>query len=200
MYMTVTLKQHIEKLMLSGISQRDLAAKVGVSPGTINNILAGIIPTRLTTLQKFAAYLGIDVRELLPDPSFSPTTNPSSKQGSLGKGVRQIPLLADPEATSAETYATTELTGARLFAIRVKGGSMEPMIHEGEIIVVDPDAPCAPNDIVLVKWPDNSFRLQQLRKYGKLVVLHPCNPKYPDKELDERYQIVGRVLRKYLDF
>jgi len=196
----MTLKEHIEKLLLSGISQRDLAASVGVSPGTINNILAGIIPTRLTTLQKFATYFGVDVREFLPNSAVRATAHSNLAEGIPVSHVQQIPLLTDPETRKAETYVTTELPGARLFAIRVKGGSMEPMIREGEIIVVDPDAPCGPNDIVLVKWPDNSFRLQQLRKYGKLVVLHPYNPKYPDRELDERYRIVGRVLRKYLDF
>lgn len=37
---------------------------------------------------------------------------------------------------------------------------------------------------------------QQLKQYGKIIVLHPLNPKYPDIELSEKHQyvIVGKVV------
>lgn len=61
-----TIKNLIEKALQDGrMTQRDLAAAVDVSPGTIGNILANIPPKNLGVLRKFAAYFKVDVSELL---------------------------------------------------------------------------------------------------------------------------------------
>lgn len=51
------------------MSQREFAAKVGVSHGTINNILAGIQPKKITTLERLAKYLHVRVDQLYGQPS-----------------------------------------------------------------------------------------------------------------------------------
>lgn len=58
------LKTLVKKDLERGETQRGLALKVGVSLGTINNILAGQIPTRMSTVQKFSDYFGVRVDEL----------------------------------------------------------------------------------------------------------------------------------------
>lgn len=60
----VKLKQLVEKKLAMGLSQRELAEKIGVSHGTINNIIAGSPPKTLSTLQKFADYFHVGLHEL----------------------------------------------------------------------------------------------------------------------------------------
>jgi len=61
------LRNLIETQIKKGMSQRILAQRIGVSHGTINNILAGIIPTRTTTLDKFAEFFHVSVEALRHD-------------------------------------------------------------------------------------------------------------------------------------
>lgn len=65
-YSPMTLREHIEKELRSGLSQRTLAQKIGVSHGTVNNILAGIVPSSTKTLEKFSQYFHVSVDALLP--------------------------------------------------------------------------------------------------------------------------------------
>lgn len=59
------LIQLIEKeIRTKQISQRTLARMVGVSNGTISNILVGHVPVSTKILDKFASYFGVSVGEL----------------------------------------------------------------------------------------------------------------------------------------
>lgn len=61
----MALRELVEKQLRSGISQRALAQKIGVSHGTVNNILAGIVPTSTKTLEKFAGFFRVSLESLL---------------------------------------------------------------------------------------------------------------------------------------
>ena len=54
------------------------------------------------------------------------------------------------------------------------------------------------NDYVVVCNEEGESTFKQLKKYGKIRVLHPLNPKYEDIELDRdiEYRIVGVVMEK----
>lgn len=59
------LIQLIEKeIRTKQVSQRTLARMVGVSNGTISNILVGHVPVSTKILDKFATYFGVSVGEL----------------------------------------------------------------------------------------------------------------------------------------
>ncbi|WP_447979045.1 helix-turn-helix domain-containing protein [Candidatus Nitrospira bockiana] len=62
----MTLRQRIEKLLETGVTARELAARVGVSPATVSNIVLGLTP-RHDTLVKFARYFRVNPGELLDD-------------------------------------------------------------------------------------------------------------------------------------
>ncbi|MBX3301026.1 MAG: helix-turn-helix transcriptional regulator [Nitrospira sp.] len=63
----VKLKDLIQKRIDSGLSQRVLAERIGVSHGTINNILAGVRPKNIAILQALAAYFNVPVGQLFDD-------------------------------------------------------------------------------------------------------------------------------------
>ena len=62
------LKALVLKSLSSGLSQRTLADQIGVSHGTINNIVAGHPPTKLNTLTKFQRYYQLSMEQLRGDP------------------------------------------------------------------------------------------------------------------------------------
>lgn len=69
----VRLKKLVEQaLKTTRLSQRQLADKIGVSHGTINNVLAGILPKNIPTLQKFADYFRLTIDQLTHDDHDNP--------------------------------------------------------------------------------------------------------------------------------
>lgn len=98
----------------------------------------------------------------------------------------------------ADEWLASDVKGQNIFAVRVKGDSMEPEFTEGDIIILDPHIKPNPGDYVIVKNDEGEATLKQLKQYGRTRVLHPLNPKYPDIELSEKhqYEIAGKVVEK----
>ncbi len=61
------MRNLVESKIKTGMSQRQLAKNIGISHGTVNNILAGIIPTSTKTLDKLAEYFNVSVESLRHD-------------------------------------------------------------------------------------------------------------------------------------
>jgi len=95
-----------------------------------------------------------------------------------------------------EEYVETDAKG--IFALRVRGDSIETEFHEGDIIVINPDLKPEHNAYVVVSNEEGEATFKQLKKYGRTRVLHPLNPKYDDIELnkDTEYRVVGVVIEK----
>jgi len=92
----------------------------------------------------------------------------------------------------------TDVPGARTFALKVKGNSMQPLFSEGEIIFVNPDLPSEPGHYVLVESQDGGPEgalLRQLKQVGEQYLLHPLNRRYEDLPLTKQQHILGRVVR-----
>ena len=116
--------------------------------------------------------------------------------GGFASGSDQYPYPG-----AAEEYIETDLLGKYLFAMRVKGDSMEPLFFEGEVIVIDPEVQPQPGDYVIVKKDENDeATFKQLKKYRGVWVLHPLNPRYEDIEMTREMRVVGKVVRKQMDF
>jgi SOS-response transcriptional repressor LexA len=98
----------------------------------------------------------------------------------------------------AEEWIESDAIGQNLFALRVKGDSMEPEFIEGDIIIVNPHLKATPGDYIVAKNDENEATFKQYKKYGDTRILHPLNSKYEDIVLkkDVEYRIVGVVIEK----
>src|SRR5690348_13137110 len=74
----VDLKNLVTKSLESGIDRMSLAAQIGVSHGTIGNILSGRPPKKLNTLEKFAAYYKLSMEDLLSEQYGTVRTRPEA--------------------------------------------------------------------------------------------------------------------------
>lgn len=100
----VGLRNLVESKIKTGMSQRQLAKNIGISHGTVNNILAGIIPTSTKTLDKLAEYFNVSVESLRHDGG-SHAAEPVFPYGTPTKLERLIELA---QHLDREELATLE--------------------------------------------------------------------------------------------
>ena len=126
------------------------------------------------------------------------------------KTMRLVPIISWASAgnwhldgapdypAGADEWTETDAEGKKVFALKVKNDCMEPEFAEGNVIIVNPHIEAVPGDFVIVKNGGEEAILRQLKKYGRTLVLHPLNHRYPDIELKRghRYRIIGKVEKK----
>lgn len=89
------LRELIERSLSSGETQRSLAQKVGVSPGTINNIMMGM-RVSLSTLVQFASFYNISVDELRMAPHKAKRAKTPRQRSNLREGSSLLPWQHSP--------------------------------------------------------------------------------------------------------
>lgn len=153
------------------LTERDIAELSGVSQPAVNKWLKKPDSKPYpNTIRKLEEGLNIRIDDRDPD-------NITYKK--LGKytdlkdkiPVRMIPLLTevyagDPDQIDIIAEESmpfiTEVPDHRYCAVRVRGNSMNTTLRDGEIVIVDFDAPIKNGDIVVVKLKDGS---QYIKRY-----------------------------------
>jgi SOS-response transcriptional repressor LexA len=197
------LREQREK---KGMSLRDATKAAGISHVHVKDIEDGKkSPSFDKVMNLLKAYMA-DPDEFLRETGYLP---PNIEPSTSGKLVR-IPVISWVVAgkweevfgsflpEDAEEWLESDVRGQNVFALRVKGDSMEPEFIEGDIIIVNPHIKPEHNDYVVVKNEEGEATFKQLKKYGNKRILHPLNPKYPDIESPGRHQfkIVGKIIKK----
>ena len=75
---------------------------------------------------------------------------------------------------------------------------MEPEFHEGEYVIVSPNAQWESGDYVVVANSNNEKALKKIKVNKDHIVLISLNPKYEPIILgkDEDPRVIGKVIRK----
>lgn len=199
-----------------GLTQAALAAKAGVSQGTIGNAESG-------TRGKPRELLKI-ARALMASPDWLESGRGAwNQQESNVETVnvrRRVPLISWVRAGSfgdvndqfhpgeAEEWADVLDTqpGAHAFALRVTGDSMTSPIPgdrsfpDGTIIIVDPGRSADAGDFVVAKdVSTQKATFKRLVYDGGRWFLKPLNPTYPTVEIDDpAIRVIGRVIEYQL--
>lgn len=101
-----------------------------------------------------------------------------------------------PYAGAAEEYLSVSVRGEHCFSLKVRGESMLPDFHEGDMIVIDPDLEPQSGDFVVAVIDgtgEATFKRYMKKKDGE--VLMPLNPDYAPIVLQPEHRIVGKVVR-----
>ncbi len=191
-----------EKRGSRGLSLREASRLSGVSHTHIRDIEDGRSIPSFAMVMKFLKAYTVDMEDFLRETGYLPVNAEPEHM----EDIKSIPVISWTQAGSWQEvcdvsqeevcveYVKTDTKGT--FALRVRGDSMEPEFHDGDIIVINPYLKQEHNDYVVVCNEEGEATFKQLKKYGKLRVLHPLNPKYDDIELnrDVEYRIDGVVL------
>ena len=201
----MNLRGLLHRELCEGMTEEEIASAVGVSPGTIMDILRGKNPRVRAIWEKFGRYFRMDLDFLQSGESRCRISHSAAGR------IQHIPLMswqqigqmANGSGVSAPMHAeavieATDVSGSRTFALKVQDDSMEPLFRKGEMIFVNPDAKWNPGDYVVVTRRGESMAssvFRQLRASGGQRMLHPLNWEYEDVPLAEDDLVWGKVIR-----
>lgn len=190
-----------------GWSAREVAKRAGISDGHVLYIENEQRKPTFEIVMKILEALNADIQEFLRGTGYLPSNVEPAKV----KKSKHVPVISWVAAGTwqevfdafqpgdADEWIESDIKGPNVFALRVKGDSMEPEFNDGEIVVVNSHIESKPGDFVIIKNDDNDeATFKQLKRYGDTFVLHPLNSKYEDIELKRghKYRIVGKVVKK----
>jgi repressor LexA len=189
------IRQLREKL---GITQKELAQKVGVDQTTISYYEAGKRSITVDMLQKIADALGVDVRYFFEDQEVEPIFLKSPQKSiplydtnmTAGNGVC-------PDSIQPLKYISADITNADC-AFIVHGKSMEPEISEGDIVLVKhvfPDE-IQNGDIVVLMY-NNQFLVKRFYKTDGTIVLVSENEEYSPIVIDSKENIWYSIFKEH---
>lgn len=196
-----------------GLGVTEFAERVGVDRQTVYDWQNNKSAPNRRRAPKVARVLGIPLSALSGDTTHA-NVAPLSK---TAQGKRNVPLVEWVDAgLGAEVVSQQALASATefvevvstvsdaAFALRVKGDSMEPDFHEGDVIVVDPARQPQPDQFVVAELLPNgtpeghgkvTFKQYVFRGYREgspSFDLRPLNPDYPTTTVNKNHP--GRVL------
>ena len=203
--MSRSIGKFFRNLRLSkGFSLRKVGKLTNLSHVYIKKIEQDKSMPSFANVMKLLELYNVDINDFLKETGYAVV-------GKSSRRVSRIPLISwvvasnwlevssDLVCNVAEEWVEVKDYGLNVFALRVRGDSMEPEFTEGDIIVVNPNVIPEDKDFVVVRDErSKEVAFKQLRKFKDVVVLHPLNPKYSDIILDpdNEYKVIGKVVEK----
>ncbi len=186
-----------------GISQAQLARMIQVKQQTISYICAPSSPaTSSRYTHKIAAALGVNA-EWLQTGEGSPTAPSIPSEASRTLPVPVVApeyvnayLSGDFDTMSSLLLMTDVKVGGQAFALERHDLSMEPKIKSGDRLLIDPDVPAIPGDLVCAKFGDEIL-IRRYRKRPDGFDLVPINEDWPTlscSAASENLKVLGVVV------
>lgn len=183
------------------LSQRELARILGVSPGTVTAWEVGRNEPNHETLRRLA-----DLFDTTVDYLLGLTDDPKRRHlPPWAIQLRPIPVYDGASAgligrfTSDESVAKwvmVPMNRPGKFGVVVHGDSMEPIMRDGDVAVVDPDLAVDSGSLALVVIEGEAY-VKRVYFQDGIVVLQSINEKYPPITIPRRKleaYIIGRVV------
>lgn len=210
-----SIASQIKKLRKSrGWTQPQLADQLSVSKQTISNWETGIKVPRMGSLQKLADLFNVKIGEItnasIDDNDIFKINKSSNVIYPLSDSLQRvkIPIIGeiacgDPITAEENIEGYTEETfekpipSGTLFALRCKGHSMEPTIHDGSLVTIREQPTVEDGEIAAVLVDGNTeATLKRVKHQGDLVMLMPDNKEYDPIILDKKNPgcIIGKAV------
>lgn len=184
------------------VTQSTLAGELGITQQAVGQWETGRSSPDPTTLVRLAEFFGVTLDSLMgrgatgvgrvePYIPLSETLVPvvGSVRAGFGAVAFEEDLGSEPATVrDPESY----------FYLVVKGDSMEPRIHDGDLALVRRQPVLDDGDLGVVIYGDGEGTLKRFLRKGSAVVLQPFNPAHEPivlsgDELDNLY-IAGKVV------
>lgn len=192
------------------VSISELARRVSMSKSTVSLYFKKEREFPVNRLDDFAMALHTTPEDVLGVIDNSNVKNPSNVIYPLSDSLQRvkIPIIGeiacgDPITAEENIEGYTEETFERpipsgnLFALRCKGHSMEPTIHDGSLVTIREQPTVEDGEIAAVLVDgDNEATLKRVKHQGDLIMLMPDNQEYDPIILDKNNpgRIVGKAV------
>ena len=174
-----------ELRLKKNLTQKELADILDVDRTAIAKYETGASGAKSEVLKKIADYFGVSVDYLLERSDNSHSSDPDNPSSTgiwipvLGKVAAGIPISAVTDILDHEEISREMAdTGDDYFALSIKGDSMEPRMHEGDVVIVrqQPDVDSGEIAVVLVNGEDATVK--RIKKSPEGLMLISLNPAY----------------------
>lgn len=197
------LKQRRIELNLTML---EVAKLVGVSEATISRYESGNIKNmRRDRIEKYAKALQVSPSEFLDiqeEPKISKI--PYTEEGTvlvplIGKVAAGYSCHAEDNISEyIRTDGSSLKTGYDYFWLEVKGDSMEPELHEKDLVLVQEQSELDSECYAVVTVDNEDGLVKQVQIDNTKITLKSINPYYPPRVFEKqdmnRIKIVGRVI------
>lgn len=204
-----------------GMTLKDFSDAIGISYRTVQNYIAGERGVGSDFLTAASERLGVSASWILTGLGASTISETHSNEAAEAAGAEFVPVTrftVDASAghgslvqdeTGSGTYAYNRafldrrgLKPNNLAVISVRGDSMEPDLHDGDLILIDRAEATAADikegRIYVVQYDGGLFVKRIQHAPGKRLMLTSSNPAYPPITVNEAdlngVQIIGRVV------
>ncbi len=217
------IKSWVRRLKLfrkrKGWSLKDFAQQLSIEERVLKQFENGTLALSQECLHKAATTLGIPVSDLFNNGEAPTTSIPEFKivvPHSIHKpdtlhnqDYVSIPLTDSNIAAgepiiqddSVKDYVLLHVRSAgkrnNLVASRVDGDSMEPMLHSGDIVVIDRDDKRIQKNKMYAIFHEQGLTAKYVEIQKKLMILRPINPTSQIQILDMEEHpdpVVGRII------
>lgn len=190
-----------------GLSQNELARRIGVQSGTISKWMTHATYPRDSQIQKMADALGVKMSELNTDtseminfsierhvapPIYMP--NEITEVPILGTIACGAPIFSEQNIVGYLPVVSDDVKGGEYFALIAKGDSMYPTIEDGSEVLIRRQ-PVAENGDIVAVCIDGEITLKRFKQSGEQIMLVPDNHSYDPILLQESSTsyIVGKA-------
>ncbi|MCX8017659.1 MAG: helix-turn-helix transcriptional regulator [Rhodocyclaceae bacterium] len=198
----------------AGMSQAELARRIGVTPGAVSLWLSGETKTlKASNAVLLAKHLGVNpewlatgrgqMREHAAEPveagaELVPVARVQLKleAGITGYHVQQCDGSGQPIFFRRDFIDRKGWRPSSLIALRVDGDSMEPTLYDGDLVVINTDETHPQDGHVYAINYEGQPVIKRLRRDAGQWWLDSDNPRYKPKRCDEHAILVGRVVYK----
>lgn len=197
----------------------ELGQRLDMAPQVLKYYENGNWPATTDLLCRFAEKLNIPAHELIREGGSAPVQTPdlkifqptsiSSAASIKSEDYVSIPLTDSSIAAgqpiiqedNIEDYVLLHIRAAgkrkNLVASRVDGESMEPMLHSGDIVVIDRDDKKWTKNRIFAIFHEGGLTAKYLEQQQNLLILRPINPHYQVQIInlgENPDPVVGRVI------
>lgn len=122
---------------------------------------------------------------------------PVVNAAAAGEAIECPPDFMMTEGEFEKITRPFDLTSKEVFALEVKGDSLEPLLSSGSRVYVDPRLPVRSGRLAVIVKQDYSACVKKVLIKDEQVILISANPEYPPQELP-RSEIRQMFLVTYL--
>lgn len=158
-------------------TQIDIARDLKISKATVSSWMNGTRLPRMDKVDLLCQYFGVTREDIMEESPVRKST--SIKIPVYGRVRAGIPKEAIEDIIDTEEIDPDMVKdGSEYMALKIRGGSMEPKISDGDVVIVrkQPDVESGQIAIVMVNKEDATCK--RVRKYRDGIELVASNPAY----------------------
>lgn len=180
-------------------TQMDIVNDLGVSQSTVSGWINGKKYPRIDRLQQIADYFGVYKSELTEDKSYFMDTY-GYRIPVLGIVPCGIPVSAVEDIIGFEEVSASMVKNGSYFGLKARGDSMNPVIMDGDTIIVRQQPNIESGQIGIIKVNGDEATCKKVVKKDHSIVLVPANDLFNTVEYNAEQveklpvQIIGRVV------